>query len=86
MFVKLSAYDGFPCGLQPAEAALVAAELDARGIDAIEVSAGTPEKARRGGWDHIIPARLAEGLFDFAAGIKAAVTCPGLSVGGRRDP
>jgi 2,4-dienoyl-CoA reductase-like NADH-dependent reductase (Old Yellow Enzyme family) len=87
VFVKMSAHDGFPDGVQPDEAARVAAELDTLGIDAIEVSAGTPEGAGCGGWDHIMPAPCAEGrLFAYAARIKAAVTCPVLSVEGWRDP
>ena len=87
VFVKMSAYDGFPGGVEPLEAARVAAQLDALGIDAIEVSAGTPEGARRGGWDHIMPGPLPQGrFFDYAVRIKAAVTCPVLSVEGWRDP
>jgi len=87
VFVKMSAYDGFPGGVEPVEAARVAAELDTRGLDAIEVSAGTPEGAKCGGWDHIMPAPFAEGrFFDYALRIKAAVTCPVLSVEGWRDP
>ena len=42
VFVKMSAHGGWAGGVQPDEAALVAAELDRLGIDAIEVSAGTP--------------------------------------------
>ncbi|GEM_PF-2813650 len=61
MFVKLSANDSYPGGVVPLEAARVAAQLDILGIDAIEVSAGTPEGARRGGWDHIMPAPCAKG-------------------------
>jgi len=87
VFAKMSAHDGFPAGVEPAEATRVAAKLDALGIDAIEVSAGTPEGARRGGWDHIMPAPFAEGrFFDYAVRIKAAVTCPVLTVEGWRDP
>ena len=87
VFVKMSAHDGFRGGVEPAEATRVAAKLDALGIDAVEVSAGTPEGARRGGWDHIMPAPFAEGrFFDYALQIKAAVTCPVLSVEGWRDP
>ncbi len=87
VFVKMSAHDGYPGGVEPAEAARVAAELDALGIDAIEVSAGTPEGARRGGWDHIMPAPLPEGrFFEYALRIKAAVTCPVIGVEGWRDP
>lgn len=87
VFVKMSAYDGFPGGVEPSEAALVAAELARRGIDAVEVSAGTPEGPRHGGWDHIMPAPFAEGRFlDYALGIKAAVSCPVVCVEGWRDP
>ena len=87
VFIKMSAHDGWPGGVQPDEAAQVAAELDRLGIDAIEVSAGTPEGARRNGWDHIMPAPCAEGrFFDYALRIKAAVACPVLTVEGWRDP
>lgn len=87
VFVKMSAHDGYAGGVQPDEAALVAAELDRLGIDAIEVSAGTPEGARRGGWDHILPAPIPEGrFFDYALTIKAGVRCPVISVEGWRDP
>jgi 2,4-dienoyl-CoA reductase-like NADH-dependent reductase (Old Yellow Enzyme family) len=87
VFVKMSAHDGFPGGVEPPEAARVAAELDAQGIDAIEVSAGTPEGARRGGWDHIMSAPFVEGRFlDYALLIKAAVGCPVICVEGWRDP
>ena len=87
VFVKMSAHDGGAGGGQPAEAALVAAELDRLGIDAIEVSAGTPEAARRGGWDHILPAPIPEGrFFAYALTIKEKVRCPVLSVEGWRDP
>ena len=85
--VKMSAHDGWAGGTQPAEATLVAAELGRLGIDAIEVSAGTPEGARRGGWDHILPAPIPEGrFFAFALAIKEKVRCPVLSVEGWRDP
>ena len=87
VFVKMSAHDGYAGGVQPVEAALVAAELGRLGIDAIEVSAGTPEGARRGGWDHIMPAPIPEGrFFDYALTIKDAVRCPVISVEGWRDP
>jgi len=87
VFVKMSAHDGWAGGVQPNEAAAVAAELDRLGIDAIEVSAGTPEGARRGGWDHIMPAPIPEGrFFDYALSIKEKVRCPVISVEGWRDP
>lgn len=87
VFVKLSAYDGFAHGLMPADAALAAARLDAMGIDAIEVSAGTPEGAKSGGWDHILPAPFREGsLLKYALRIKEKVKCPVISVEGWRTP
>lgn len=87
VFIKMSAYDGFPGGVVPEEAAQVASELDAMGIAAIEVSAGTPEGRARGGWDHIIPAPFKEGdLLKYAVQIKTAVDCPVISVEGWRDP
>lgn len=87
IFIKMSASDGFPGGVKPKEAARVASTLDAMGIDAIEVSAGTPEGAKKGGWDHIIPAPFKEGsLLKYALQIKQKVKCPVISVEGWRDP
>ncbi|OQY52869.1 MAG: hypothetical protein B6230_01675 [Desulfobacteraceae bacterium 4572_89] len=87
IFIKMSSYDGFPGGVEPDEAALVASELDAMGISAIEVSAGTPEGAKKRGWDHIRPAPFSEGsLLKYALEIKEKVNCPVISVEGWRDP
>ncbi|MBI9087828.1 MAG: NADH:flavin oxidoreductase [Desulfobacterium sp.] len=87
IFIKMSGYDGFPGGVEPDEAARVAASLDAMGLDAIEVSAGTPEGAKKGGWDHIIPSPFDEGsLVKYALKIKAKVRCPVISVEGWRTP
>jgi len=87
VFVKMSAYDGFLGGVDPKEAVLVASTLDAMGINAIEVSAGTPEGAKNGGWDHILTAPFKEGsLFKYALKIKEKVNCPVISVEGWRDP
>lgn len=87
VFVKMSAHDGYAGGTVPREAAQVAAEIDRLGIDAIEVSAGTPEGACRDGWDHIMPAPIPEGrFFDYAVAIKKKVRCPVISVEGWRDP
>jgi len=87
IFIKMSAYDGFPAGVKPKEAARVASSLDDMGIDAVEVSAGTPEGAETGGWDHIIPAPFKEGsLLKYALQIKEKVCCPVISVEGWRDP
>jgi len=87
LFIKMSAYDGFPGGVEPSEAAHTAAILDAMGIDAIEVSAGTPEGDKKGGWDHILPAPFEEGsLLKYALLIKEKVNCPVISVEGWRNP
>ncbi|THB80420.1 MAG: NADH:flavin oxidoreductase [Desulfobacteraceae bacterium] len=87
VMIKMSAHDGFTGGVMPEEAAETASTLDALGIDAIEVSAGTPEGACAGGWDHIIPAPFTEGsFFEYAALIKDTVQCPVITVEGWRDP
>lgn len=87
VFIKMSGYDGFPGGVKPDEAAQVASDLDSMGIDAIEVSAGTPEGAVKGGWDHIRPAPFKEGsLLKHALHIKENVRCPVISVEGWRNP
>lgn len=87
VLIKMSAHDGFSGGVLPGEAARTAAILDDMGIDAIEVSAGTPEGAAKGGWDHILPAPFEEGsLLKYALEIKAGVSCPVISVEGWRDP
>jgi len=87
LLIKMSAHDGFPGGVEPDEAAQTAVLLDAMGIDAIEVSAGTPEGVKKGGWDHILPAPFKEGsLLKYALAIKESVNCPVISVEGWRSP
>ncbi|WP_457553214.1 oxidoreductase [Desulfobacula sp.] len=87
VLIKMSAYDGFPGGVESYEAAHTAAILDAMGIDAIEVSAGTPEGDKKGGWDHILLAPFEEGsLLKYALLIKEKVGCPVISVEGWRNP
>lgn len=87
LFIKMSAYDGFPGGVEPYDAASTATILDGMGIDAIEVSAGTPEGDKKGGWDHILPAPFEEGsLLKYALLIKEKVNCPVISVEGWRNP
>lgn len=87
IFIKMSAYDGFPGGVEPQESAQVASELYDMGINAIEVSAGTPEGAVKNGWDHIIPAPFKEGsLLKYTLQIKEMVKCPVISVEGWRSP
>lgn len=87
VFIKMSSYDGFPGGVEPQEAVRVALALDGLGINAIEVSAGTPEGAVKDGWDHIIPAPFQEGaLLKYPRQIKEMVKCPVISVEGWRSP
>jgi 2,4-dienoyl-CoA reductase-like NADH-dependent reductase (Old Yellow Enzyme family) len=87
IFIKMSAYDGFPGGVEPKEASQIASALDAMGINAIEVSAGTSEGAKKGGWDHILAAPFKEGsLLKYALQIKEKVNCPVISVEGWRSP
>ena len=87
IFIKMSAYDGFPGGVDPKEAAQVASTIGSMGMDAIEVSAGTPEGEKHGGWDHIIPAPFKEGsLLKYALQVKEKVNCPVISVEGWRNP
>ncbi|MDA3917907.1 MAG: NADH:flavin oxidoreductase [Deltaproteobacteria bacterium] len=87
IMVKMSAHDGFSGGVMPEESVEVALTLDTLGIDAIEVSAGTPEGEKAGGWDHIIPAPFPEGsFFKYALQIKDKVECPVITVEGWRDP
>jgi 2,4-dienoyl-CoA reductase-like NADH-dependent reductase (Old Yellow Enzyme family) len=87
IFIKMSAYDGFPGGVKPKEASQVASTLDTMGINAIEVSAGTSEGAKKGGWDHILAAPFEEGsLLKYALQIKEKVNCPVISVEGWRSP
>ena len=86
VMVKLNSRDGVEGGLELPEALEVARRLDAEGIDAIEVSGGTPASPR-----DQAPARAVEGpeqegyFLDAARAVKRVVSCPVITVGGWRS-
>lgn len=86
VMIKLNAADHLEGGLSTDAAIHAAIKLDAAGIDAIEVSSGTPVSGKLGpARDRInAPAKEAYNL-DLACRVKAAVTCPVISVGGYRS-
>jgi 2,4-dienoyl-CoA reductase-like NADH-dependent reductase (Old Yellow Enzyme family) len=86
VLVKLNCSDFIEGGMSEQEGLAAARALDGEGIDAIEVSGGTPASGRKS------PARLKVGVkekeayhLDPAARIKAAVSCPVITVGGFRS-
>ncbi len=86
VFVKLNGSDNVEGGLDMSDAVFAARALDDEKIDAIEVSGGTPVSGEKGPVRRNIdkPEREAYNL-EFAAGIKKAVGCPVMSVGGFRS-
>jgi 2,4-dienoyl-CoA reductase-like NADH-dependent reductase (Old Yellow Enzyme family) len=87
VMIKLNAADNLDGGLMPADAEAVARSLSAVGIDAIEVSAGTPASGSRSPARQHIDAPEKEAYhLDLACRIKAVVTCPVMVVGGFRSP
>lgn len=86
VLVKLNCTDFLDGGMSEEEGLAAAVALDKEGIDAIEVSGGTPASGRRS------PARLKVGdkqpeayHLSRAAAIKSAVSCPVIAVGGFRS-
>ncbi len=86
VMIKLNAADNLEGGLEIEDAIAAARALDTLGIDAVEVSAGTPASGNRS------PARMKINAPDkeayhlnLAGRIKAAVTCPVMVVGGFRS-
>jgi 2,4-dienoyl-CoA reductase-like NADH-dependent reductase (Old Yellow Enzyme family) len=85
VFIKLNSEDALEGGLGFAEGLQAAKGLSDRGIDAIEVSGGTPASGK------LSPARVVkdsggEGYFlANAAAIKKEVSCPVICVGGWRS-
>lgn len=86
VLIKLNGSDNLEGGLGTADALYAARALDQAGIDAIEVSGGTPASGSLGPVRSKIEAVDQEG-YNLALGleIKAAVGCPVFSVGGFRS-
>jgi 2,4-dienoyl-CoA reductase-like NADH-dependent reductase (Old Yellow Enzyme family) len=86
VLIKLNAADNLEGGLEIEDALAAARMLDSLGIDAIEVSAGTPASGDRSPARVKINAPAKEAYHLALAGrIKAAVGCPVMVVGGFRS-
>jgi 2,4-dienoyl-CoA reductase-like NADH-dependent reductase (Old Yellow Enzyme family) len=85
VMIKLNAVDNLEGGLTLEDAVFAASELDRAGIDAIEVSAGTPASGTKGPARARVdrPEREAYHL-PVARQVKASVRCPVMVVGGFR--
>jgi 2,4-dienoyl-CoA reductase-like NADH-dependent reductase (Old Yellow Enzyme family) len=86
VMIKLNAQDHQDGGLSPPDAVYAARKLDAAGIAAIEVSAGTAASGKLGPVRSKInsPEKEAYNL-ELARGIKEKVACPVMVVGGFRS-
>lgn len=86
VMIKLNAEDNLEGGLKLADACYAARQLDKAGIDAIEVSAGTPASEDKGPARTKIdtPEKEAYNL-EPARRIKSEVSCPVITVGGFRS-
>jgi 2,4-dienoyl-CoA reductase-like NADH-dependent reductase (Old Yellow Enzyme family) len=85
VLIKLNGADNLVGGLEPADALHAAKALDKAGIDAIEVSAGTPSSGDRSPVRVGITSRELEAYnLPLAVLIKDAVNCPVMAVGGIR--
>ncbi len=86
VIVKLNGSDFLPGGVSPEDAVATAKVLDREGIDAIEVSGGTPASGDKTPVRKNIDTRDQEGFHvPLAAKIKEAVACPVMVVGGIRS-
>jgi 2,4-dienoyl-CoA reductase-like NADH-dependent reductase (Old Yellow Enzyme family) len=86
VMVKLNGSDNLEGGLEQDDAVAVARALDEEGIDAIEVSGGTPASAERNPVRQGIETREQEAYnLPFAYRVKQAVSCPVMVVGGMRS-
>jgi 2,4-dienoyl-CoA reductase-like NADH-dependent reductase (Old Yellow Enzyme family) len=86
VMIKLNASDNLQGGLTLEDSIDVARKLSAAGIDAIEVSSGTPVSGKLGPARERIKSPAKEGYnLDPACRIKSAVTCPVMAVGGFRS-
>ena len=86
VFIKLNASDNLQGGLEIDDAVYVSQKLSENGIDAIEVSAGTPASGAENPAREKInkPEKEAYNL-ELAGRIKEAVSCPVMVVGGFRS-
>lgn len=86
VMIKLNAADNLEGGLSEQDALVAAKKLDAAGIDAIEVSSGTPASGVIGPAREKINAPEKEAYnLALAAQIKAVASCAIMSVGGFRS-
>jgi 2,4-dienoyl-CoA reductase-like NADH-dependent reductase (Old Yellow Enzyme family) len=86
VMIKLNGSDNLKGGLEARDADYAARRLSEAGIDAVEVSAGTPASGKRNPARQKIvnPAKEAYNL-ELARMIKGAVNCPVMVVGGYRS-
>ncbi len=83
VFIKLNAADNLQGGFSIEDAVLVAEKLSEKGIDAIEVSSGTPASGSMGPARRRINKMEKEAYhLKFARKIKEVVSCPVMVVGG----
>ncbi len=86
VMIKLNAADHLEGGLELADAVTAAIKLEAAGIDAIEISTGTPASGAMGPAREKIDAPEKEAYnLELARQIKANVSCPVMVVGGFRS-
>ena len=86
VMIKLNGCDNLEGGLSAEDALFAAKALDAEGIDGIEVSGGTGASGSRTPVRTKIDTVEREGYnLELAKGIKAAVGCPVITVGGFRS-
>ena len=86
VMLKLNAADNLPGGLSLADALVAAEKITAAGIDAIEVSAGTPASGDESPVRANIDSAAKEAYnLSLALAIKKRVRCPVMAVGGFRS-
>ncbi len=86
VFIKMNAQDHIENGLQKEEGIQVAKRLSDYGIDAIEVSSGSPTAGKKGPAREKINSIKKEAYnLKLAKSIKKQVSCPVISVGGIRS-
>jgi 2,4-dienoyl-CoA reductase-like NADH-dependent reductase (Old Yellow Enzyme family) len=87
VLIKLNSKDFLRGGFNERDSLFVAKKLDEMGIDAIEMSGGTPASGNLGPARMKIRTASDEAYFrSFAKKIKKQVSCPIILVGGNRSP